>query len=125
MTNRPSRIEDELPILLWGKTVCIQMMGNDNWKHVRDYKAVLDLTRRWLLVNKTEELDKLYIKMEDSFLQDDQTIDWSLLEKVRVVAHDYLRELEDGTYNPDPEGYGMITMPDMWVIQRIRELTDS
>lgn len=122
--ERPTDISIELPILIWGKTICIQMMGNDCWKHHRDYKGLLDLIRRWRLVKKHAMLDRLYDKMEDQFLDKD-TIDWDLLEAVRVIAHDYLRELEDGKYNPDPEGVGSIMVPELWIIQRIRELTDS
>lgn len=122
--ERPTDITIELPILIWGKTICIQMMGNDCWKHYRDYKAVLDLVRRWLSVKKQPELDRLLIKMEDQFIKDGD-IDWNLLEAVRVIAHDYLREFEGGKYNPDPDGEGSIMVPDLWIIQRIRELTDS
>ena len=122
--KQPTDIITEIPILLWGKIVCIEQMGNDNWKHRRDYKAVLDLTRRWLLVKKQPILDKLCNKMEDQYLETD-IIGWDLLEAVRVIAHDYLREFENGKYNPDPDGCGTFAIPDMWIISRIRELTDS
>ena len=121
--KQPTDITIELPILLWGKIICVEMMGNDCWKHRRDYKAVLDLIRRWKLVKKQPELEKLYNKMEDQFLAKDE-INWDLLEAVRVIAHDWLMEFEDGKYNPDPEGNGSIMVPDVWIIQRIRELTD-
>lgn len=122
--ERPTDIAIELPILLWGKTICIQMVGNDCWKHHRDYKAVLDLAHRWISLKRRPELEKIVSKMEDQFIENGD-IDWDLLEKTRVIAHDYLRELDGGIHNPDPTGEGSIMVPDLWIIQRIRELTDS
>lgn len=122
--ERPNDIEIELPILLWGKTICIQMMGNDVWKHHRDYRAVLDLAHRWISLKRRPNLERVVEKMEDQFIENGK-IEWNLLEKARVIAHNYLREFEGGKYNPDTEGMGEIAVPDMWIIERIRELTDS
>jgi len=117
----------KLPCLIWGKTICIQMMGNDIWKHERDYKAIPTMTKKWLYYQPPcmVELKEILEKIEDYMAEHENDIDWILLEKLRVICHDYLREVMGGKYNPDPDGIGVIMVPEQWIISGIRELTNS
>lgn len=125
--KRPTNLKIESALLVWWKIICIEMVGNSCWKHPRDYKAVITLTKRFLIYAPNENLQITLTKMEDYFSEhQENNIDWTLLEKVRVIVHNYLLHFENGQWNPAVgDLYSSFTMPEQWGIQRIRELTDS
>lgn len=123
--SRPTDPKIEFALLLWWKIICIEMMGNDNWKHKRDYKAVIILLTKWLNHLPNEIIQKKLIEIEDNMAEND-SIEWSLLEDVRVFTHDYLRDLENGKWNPATNmELSSFCLPEQWAFKRITEITNS
>lgn len=122
--NRPSDPKIELALLLWWKVICIEMPGNSCWKHVRDYKAIIILLKKWLELIPDKQTKKKLVQIEDYFTEHDE-IDWRLLEDVRIIAHNYLIKLGND-YNPAfEEGLSSLLIPEQWAVKRIMEITNS
>ena len=125
MTNlfsaRPDDKRKELAYLVRGKCCCIEIPGNDCWKHSRDYDAVITLLKMWKeSLNPSHSRDADYLEEINEFedLTGDDLKDYKqeMLEDIRIVAHNYIRdEYEGSEYD----------LPEQWAIQRIRELTNS
>jgi len=107
--------------LVHGKICCIIMMGNDVWKHQRDYEALEKLLVRWNDSLQDNELDNQFKKELKPYLiktPDDFEDDWNLMNSLRIISHNYMNNF--GDYPSDE-----CEMPDMKIIKKIRELTNS
>lgn len=123
--EKPKDQKVEYAVLIHGKCICVEQMGNDNWKHYRDYKAIVTLFSKWMELIKPskESLDEVTYDLSKEYLDfsaKDLQEEWSKIEDIRIAVHVYLCSIDKEKYSHFDE-----FMPDEWVINRIRELTNS
>lgn len=120
---RPDDPRLEYALLTRWKCCLCEMVGNEMFKHHRDYKAIITLFNKWLesIKNTNDERDqKFYEDSKDYQLYTAESIEenWSEIEDIRILIHNYMRERMN--YNPES-----LDFPENWAIGRIRELTQS
>ena len=122
--TRPSDARLEIALLTRWKCCLCEMVGNECFKHHRDYKAIITLFNKWfeLTKNSKDEIDKEFNEESKKFIDytpEELQDDWSKIEDIRILVHSYLRKREPSYDAPE------IDMPETWATKRIRELTQS